>query len=83
MHRLQPPEDYAGLCAAYEAILDSQLQGTSFGRATLTAMLADQIAGEHAADLAGDAMLLVDERTAGCLGLGEALESAKAGRCDH
>jgi hypothetical protein len=81
IHR--PPADYAGLSAAYEAILDGQLQGTSFGRAALTAMLAGQIAGEHAADLAREAALLVDERTAGYVGLGEALESAKAARHDH
>ena len=68
----QPPEDYAGLCAAYEAILDRQLQGTSFGRAALTAMLARQAAGEHGADLARDVVLLVDERVAGCVGLDEA-----------
>ena len=77
----QPPEDYAGLRDAYEAILDGKLQSTSFGRAALTAMLTAMIAGqagEHAANLARDAGLLVDERTARCVGLAEALESAKA-----
>lgn len=76
----QPSEDDAGLCAAYEAILARRLQGTSFGRAALTAMLAGQAAGEHGARLARDAALLVDERPAGCLGLDEAIESAEAGR---
>jgi hypothetical protein len=76
----KPPEDYAGLRAAYEAILDGQLQGTSFGQALLTAMLARQAASAHGADLARDAMLLVDERTTGCVGLDEVLESVRG---DH
>ena len=81
----QPPEDYAGLREAYEAILAGRLQGTSFGQAALTAMLTAVIAeqaGEHAADPARDAVLLVDERVTRCVGLDEALESAK-GQADH
>lgn len=79
----EPPEDYARLRGAYEAILAGRLQGTSFGRAAVTAMLVRQAAGEHGADIARDAVLLVDERTAGCVGLEKALESAKAGLHDR
>ena len=73
----QPPHDHAGLRAAYETILDRQLQGTSSGRAALTAMLTGQIAGEPAAGLARDAVLLVDDRTARCLGLDEAFQPGR------
>ena len=72
----QAPRDYAGLRRAYEAILAGWLQGTSSGREVLAVMLAGQIAGEPAAEVARFAALLTDARVAACLDLDEALATA-------
>jgi uncharacterized protein (DUF2236 family) len=71
----QAPADYGRLRAAYEAILATRLQGTSFGRAALAAMLAGQIGGP-AADVTRRAALLLDERASRRIGLEEAVRPA-------
>jgi len=72
------PSDYARLRASYETIVATRLQGTSFGRAALAAMLDGSPPTPLPATLIRQAAQLADDRALRHLGLGEAPARAAA-----